>query len=465
MFSKEIYEKRREILKKNVSSGLLLFIGNTEMPMNFADNTFPFRQDSSFLYYFGISEPGLAAVIDIDNDETIIFGDELSIDAIVWMGRQETIQSKAEKSGVHSRKDFGKLSDYLKTAKNKSQKIHILPPYSAAQRLKLSELIGCSISEVDTYVSESFIKAIVKQRSIKQPEEIEEIEKAVNISNEMHLLAMRMAKPGMKEYQLVSAIEKFAVDNESGFSYPAIMTIRGEILHNHFRMNTLKEGDMVLNDSGVETAMGYAGDLTRTFPAGKKFTSTQREFYNIVLKAFEDSHSIMKPGLNYKEVHRTAALRLVEGLTDLGLLKGNPEEAVANNVHTLFFQCGVGHMMGLDVHDMENLGEQYVGYTQDDPKDTKTFGWKSLRLGRPLEEGFVVTVEPGIYVIPELIDIWKAENKLTDFINYDEVEKYRNFGGIRIEDNFLITKDGFRRLGNGLIKTADEVEELRSQSF
>lgn len=465
MFSKEIYEKRREILKKNVSSGLLIFIGNTEMPMNFADNTFPFRQDSSFLYYFGINEPGLAAVIDLDTDQTIIFGDELSIDAIVWMGRQETIQSKAEKSGIHSRKDFWKLSDYLKTAKNKSQKIHILPPYSASQRLKLSELIGCSILEVDTYVSESFIKAIVKQRSIKQPEEIEEIENAVNVSNEMHLLAIRMAKPGMKEYELVSAIEKFAVDNECRFSYPAIMTIRGEILHNHFRMNTLKEGDLVLNDSGVETAMGYAGDLTRTFPAGKKFNSTQRDFYNIVLKAFEDSHSIMKPGLNYKEVHRTAALRLVEGLTDLGLLKGNPEEALANNVHTLFFQCGVGHMMGLDVHDMENLGEQYVGYTEDDPKDTKTFGWKSLRLGRPLEEGFVVTVEPGIYVIPELIDIWKAENKLKDFINYSEVEKYRNFGGIRIEDNFLITKDGFRRLGKGLVKTADEVEELRSLGF
>ena len=463
MFSKEIYLNRRNELQNKIKNGVMLFLGNVDMPMNFADNTFPFRQDSSFLYYFGITEPGIAAVIDADENKTIVFGDELSIDEIVWMGRQETLHSKAEKSGVSDTRSFDSLADYLKNAQQKGRKINYLPPYTAAQKIKLSQLCGCSIAELKPSVK--FIKAIVSQRAVKQTEEIEEIEKAVNVSNEMHLLAMRMAKPGMKEYELVAAIEKFAVDNECRFSYPAIMTIRGEILHNHFRMNTLKDGDMVLNDSGVETAMGYAGDLTRTFPAGRKFTPIQRDMYNIVLRSFEDACSIMKPGLNFREVHRTAALRLVEGLTDMGLLKGNPEEAVAANVHTLFFQCGVGHMMGLDVHDMENLGEQYVGYTEDDPKDTKTFGWKSLRLGRPLEEGFVVTVEPGIYKIPELIDMWQKENKLSEFINYDKVNEFRNFGGIRIEDNFLITSDGYRRLGKGLIKTADEVEAVRAEAF
>lgn len=463
MFSKEIYLNRRQELRNRIRGGIMLFLGNVEMPMNYADNPFPFRQDSSFLYYFGISVPGIAALIDQDEDKTIVFGNELSLGEIVWMGRQETLRSKAEKSGINDTRPFEELSVYLRNALKKGREIHFLPPYTAYQQFLLCELCSCNINELNA--SAEFIKAIVAQRSVKQPEEIKEIEKAVNISNEMHLLAMQLAKPGMKEYQLVGAIEKFAADNECRFSYPAIMTIRGEILHNHFRSNTLKEGDMVLNDSGVETAKGYAADLTRTFPAGKKFSSRQKEMYNVVLKAFEDAHSIMRPGLNYKEVHRTASLRLIEGLFDLGLLKGNPEEALVNNVHTLFFQCGVGHMMGLDVHDMENLGEQFVGYTDEEPKDTETFGWKSLRLGRPLQEGFVVTVEPGIYMIPELIDHWSAENRLADFINYHKVMEYRDFGGIRIEDNFLITKNGFRRIGNGLSKTVEEIEELRSRAY
>lgn len=463
MFSKAIYQQRRNELKAKITDGILLFLGNVEMPMNFADNPFPFRQDSSFLYYFGIQEPRLAAVIDTEEDETILFGNELSIDDIIWMGRQETLKSKAEKSGITEIRPFWKLSEYIKTEKNKGRRIHFLPTYFAENNNLINQLLDAKKGENEASVE--LINAVVAQRSRKHPEEIEEIEKAVNISNAMHLLAIRTAKPGMKEYELVSTIEKFAADNNCTFSYPAILTIHGEILHNHYRLNTMKIGDLLLNDSGVETTMGYAGDLTRTFPVDKKFTSRQREMYNVVLNAFEAAQAIMKPGLNFREVHRKAAMVLVEGLMGMGLLKGNPEEAVAQNVHTLFFQCGVGHMMGLDVHDMESLGEEYVGYTPEEPKDTQTFGWKSLRLGRPLEEGFVVTVEPGIYIIPELIDLWQKENKLSEFVNYDKINAFRDFGGIRIEDNFLITKDGYRRLGDGLIKTANEVEAVREQAF
>lgn len=463
MFSKDIYIERRSVLKKNMGEGVLLFLGNVEMPMNFAENSFEFRQDSTFLYYFGISEPNLFGLIDVDEDKTILFGNELSMDEIIWMGRQETIHSKAKKVGIDDTKPIETIIEYLNSARKKGRNIHYLPTYTANQKNDLSRLNGENSTNLKPSIQ--FIKAVIEQRKSKQPVEIVEIERAVNVSNEMHLLAMKTAKAGMKEYELVSAISKLAADHNCRFSYPAIMTIHGQILHNHFTQNTLQKGDMILNDSGVETSMGYAGDLTRTFPVDEKFTSKQRDIYDIVLNAFEEAQSIMRPGLNFREVHRKAALVLVDGLKNLGLLKGNPEDAVENNVHTLFFQCGVGHMMGLDVHDMENLGEQFVGYTESDPKDTKTFGWKSLRLGRPLEEGFVVTVEPGIYMIPELIDNWQSEKKLDDFVNYDKVNEYRDFGGIRIEDDFLITRTGYKLLGNGLIKTVDEIEAFRAESL
>lgn len=459
MFSKETYRNRRNLLKNKVAEGLILLLGNIENPRNFADNTYPFRQDSSFLYYFGIKAPRLAAIIDVEADKTIVFGDELSIDEIVWMGRQETLAAKAESSGVATTLPFQKLFEYVSKAKAAGRNIHFLPPYQSVNKILLSELLQTEIKDLKPSVR--LIKAVVSQRSIKEAQEVAEIEKAVNVSNKMHLLTMRTAKAGMKEYELVAAIEHLAGIHETEFSYPPIMTVNGQILHNHYRGNTLREGDLILNDSGVETAMGYAGDLTRTFPVNAKFSTRQRELYEIVLKAFEDAQSILKPGLNYKEVHRRAALTLVEGLIDLGLLKGDAEEAVQNNVHTLFFQCGVGHMMGLDVHDMEDLGEQYVGYTAEDPKDTQTFGWKSLRLGRPLEKGFVVTVEPGIYIIPELIDLWQKDNKNAAFVNYDKVNEYRDFGGIRIEDNFLVTDHDYRLLGEGLIKSVAEIEDYR----
>lgn len=461
MFSKETYQDRRAELKKNVSKGVLLFLGNIENPMNFADNTFPFRQDSSFLYYFGIQTPGLGGIIDLEEDKTILFGDELTMDDLVWMGSQESLASKAEKSGVTETRSFEKLFSYVAEAVGGDRNVHFLPPYQPDNKIKLSHLFHTEIADLEPSVE--FIKAVVAQRSIKEDREIREIEKAVNITNRMHLKAMEVAKPGMKEYQIVSAIEKLAGDEDCRFSYPPIMTVNGEILHNHYRGNTLQSGQMVLNDSGIELPNRYPADLTRTFPVDKKFSPEQRDLYNIVLKAFEESQAIMKPGLNYKLVHRKACEVLAEGLIDMGLLKGNPKDAVENNAHTLFFQCGVGHLMGLDIHDMEDMGEQYVGYTEDNPKDNETFGWKSLRLGKPLEKGNVVTVEPGFYPNMQLLEMWRKDNKCADFVNYDKVEEFRDFGGIRIEDNFLITENGYELIGDGLIKTAEDVENYRAE--
>lgn len=460
MFSAHTYQSRRTELQKQVSEGILLFLGNIENPINFEHNVYPFRQDSTFLYYFGIQAPRIAAIIDIDQNKTIIFGDELSIDAIVWMGQQESLYEKSLKSGVQETLPFQQLSSYVQQAQKGNRTVHYLAPYQAINKLLLSELLHISIASITP--SAPFIQAVVAQRSIKEVQEINEIEKALHVSAEMHLLAMRMAKPGMQELHVANAVQHYAYDQNCRFAYPPIVTVHGEILHNAYQQHYLKQGDLLLNDSGAETAMGYAGDLTRTFPVSLSFSARQRDLYNIVLKAFEEARDSMKPGVRFKDIHLLAARHLVEGLIGVGLMKGNPEEAVQAHAHTLFFQCGLGHMMGLDVHDMEDLGEQYVGYTEDEPKDTHTFGLKSLRLGRKLETGFVLTVEPGIYIIPELIDIWKKENKLSQFINYDLLETYRDFGGIRIEDNFLITADGFRLLGPELIKSAKDIENYRS---
>ncbi len=459
MFSAQTYQQRRSKLLENVESGLLLFLGNIENPINFEHNTYAFRQDSTFLYYFGIKEPNLAAIIDVDNQRTIVFGNELNIDQIVWMGRQETLREKCDKAGVVDCQPFSALSDYLDKAALSGQRVHYLPPYQSFNKILLSDLLHTPIAKLTASVP--FIKAVVAQRAIKEEQEIVQIEEALRISVDMHLLAMKISKPGMKEMEVANAIRHLAADQAAPLAYPPIVTIRGEILHNSYQFNTLKEGDMLLNDSGAETSMGYAGDLTRTFPVGRRFSNKQREIYDVVLKSFTDARALLRPGISFKEVHIQACESLVAGLVDLGLMKGDPKDAVRQHAHTLFFQCGLGHMMGLDVHDMEDLGEQYVGYTDDEPKDTQTFGLKSLRLGRKLETGFVVTVEPGVYIIPELIDRWQAENKLADFINYDQVNAYRDFGGIRIEDNFLITESDYRLLGPELAKTADDIEKLR----
>ncbi|MGJ1386617.1 aminopeptidase P family protein [Sphingobacterium spiritivorum] len=458
MFAAHTYQERRNVLKKNIGHGILLFLGNIENPINFEHNPYRFRQDSTFLYYFGIQEPRLAAIIDIDEDKTIVFGDELSIDDIVWIGKQETLKEKSLRSGISETRPFSALATYLQ--ENKNRTVHYLPPYQPSNKILLTTLFSISVSAIQPSVP--FITAVVKQREIKEEQEIKEIEEAIRVSTEMHLLAMRLVRPGIREFEIANAIQHLAADQSCEMAYPPIVTINGGILHNHYRQHTLKSGDLFLNDSGAETAMGYAGDLTRTFPADSRFTTKQKEIYNIVLQSFTNARNTLAPDTNFKDIHLKASLALVEGLKSIGLMKGNAEEAVQAHAHTLFFQCGLGHMMGLDVHDMEDLGEQYVGYTPDEPKDTHTFGLKSLRLGKPLKAGHVVTVEPGIYFIPELIDIWQGENKNSAFINYDKVNEYRNFGGVRIEDDFLITADGYRLLGPELMKTAEEIENYRS---
>ena len=446
-------------------SGILLFLGNEESPMNYADNTYHFRQDSTFLYYFGINSPGLAVVFDLDAGQTILFGDEMSMDDIVWMGRQKTLQEKASEVGLEALQPVASLASLLSAASKKGVEIHFLPPYRAENKIRLSELLSVNIQSVGALASVSLIKAVVAQRSIKSAVEIQEIHTAVSTSVDMQLLAMQLSRPGMTEQKVAAALQEVAVTAGGNIAYPIILTINGQILHNHYHGNVLKEGDLVLNDSGAETPMGYAGDLTRTFPAGKTFTSLQKELYSVVLNSYQSAAALLKPGVRYLDVHFEACLQLAEELKALGLMKGDMKEAVQQGAHALFFQCGTGHMMGLDVHDMEDLGEQYVGYSDDLQKDTSQFGLKSLRLGKALEAGYVLTVEPGLYFIPELIDQWASQKHLSSFINYDQVNQYKSFGGIRVEDDFVITADGSSILGKPLALAIDEIEQIRSNAY
>lgn len=457
MFQKTTYIERRNLLKKNVGSGILLFLGNDLCGINFEDNTYPFRQDSSFLYYWGLAYPGLAAIIDIDNDNEIIFGNELTIDEIVWMGTQPSLHEKSELVGVNNTQPYNSVKDYISKALPQGRKVHYLPPYKAEHLLKLSDWTGTPVKALEP--SSNFIKAVVNQRNYKTAEEIVEIEKACDITANMHIMAMKKVAVGMKEYEVAAALEEVAYASGGSLSFPTIATVNGQILHNHYHGNTIKEGDMFLVDAGAETAMGYAGDMSSTIPAGKKFSPRQKEVYDIQVRSHLAAVEALRPGIRFEEVYDLSARVICEGLKDLGLMKGDPSEAVKAGAHAMFFQCGLGHMMGLDVHDMENLGEVWVGY-DGKPKSTQ-FGRKSLRLARELEPGFVLTIEPGIYFIPELIDLWKSEKRFAQFINYNKLEEYRNFGGLRNEEDYLITETGARRLGKKIPLTADEVEALR----
>ncbi len=460
MFTADTYVQRRKILKEKLGSGVVLLIGNEESPMNYKANQYPFRQDSSFLYYFGLDLPHLAGVIDIDDDDEIIFGDELTMDDIVWTGPMPTLQEQATQVGVQKVMAFQKVRKIVQSAQAQRKTIHFLPPYRTENQLKLCRYFQIMPDTVTQHASVNLIKAVIAQRAIKSAEEITQMEIAVNISREMHITAMRLAKAGIKEQDLVGAITDIAIRKGSGLAYPAILTIDGQTLHNHHHHHTLESGQMVLGDFGAASSMHYAGDITRTFPVDKTFTSRQKEIYNIVLQAEEECIAELRPGLTYQQVHLRAAAIITDGLKALGLMKGNTEEAVAAGAHALFFPHGLGHMIGLDVHDMEDLGEDYVGYNEE-TKRIDQFGTRYLRLGRKLEEGFVITVEPGIYFIPELIDQWQAEQKHNAFLNYDKIATYKDFSGIRIEDNILITSDGSKTLGEPIPKTVEEVEAIR----
>jgi Xaa-Pro aminopeptidase len=460
MFKKEIYLQRRKGLQEQLDSGLVVLLGNEESPMNYKDNTYHFRQDSNFLYYVGIDQAHLAVVIDIDEGQTILYGDELTIDHIVWMGPQPSLQELAGRSGIGSVTGYGQLAEKLKAAKDFGRTIHYLPPYRGEEIIKLHQWLNASVDEVQGDASEDLIRAVIAQRAIKTAEEVAELEKAVTISGAMHVAAMKAARAGKKEAELAGIIEGIAIGAGGRLSFPAILTVNGQTLHNHYHGNTLQEGQLVLGDFGAENAMHYAGDITRTYPVANQFTIQQKEIYTIVLKALNDSIEACKPGVPYQQIHLGAAKIIASGLKDLGLMTGDVEEAAAAGAHALFFPHGLGHMLGMDVHDMEGLGEDLVGY-DDTVQRSDQFGTRSLRLGRALQPGFVLTVEPGIYFIPELIDLWKAEGKFTDFIAYDKLEAYRSFGGIRIEDDVLITEKGSHVLGKPIPKTVAEVEALR----
>lgn len=457
MFAKETYIQRRALLKKNIGSGVLLFLGNDEQGLHYEDNTFRYRQDSTFLYYFGLSFAGLSAIIDIDEDKEIIFGDELTIDHIVWMGTQPTLKEKSGRVGITEVMPSAEIMNYLHKAVRKGQTVHYLPPYRAEHKLKLMEWLGIPPARQEGSVP--FIRAIVAQRSYKSAEEVEEIEKACNVTADMHITAMKVLRPGMYEYEVVAEMNRVAESNNCELSFATIATVNGQTLHNHYHGNKVKPGDLFLIDAGAEVESGYAGDMSSTVPADKTFTPRQRAVYEIQNAMHLEAVKALCPGIPYMDVYDLSARVMVEGMKELGLMKGNAEDAVREGAHALFYPHGLGHMMGLDVHDMENLGEIWVGYNGQ-PKSTQ-FGRKSQRLAIPLEQGFVHTVEPGIYFIPELIDLWKGEKKFKDFINYDKVEEYRNFGGIRNEEDYLITETGARRLGKKIPLTPEEVEALR----
>lgn len=458
MFKKEVYWQRRERLHGLVDGGILLFPGNNESAMNYKSNTYHYRQDSSFLYFFGISQPGLAGVCDLDSGEDILYGDDLTIDDIIWMGEHPEMKELAARIGLERTKSYSELSKDLQKAVAEGRKVHILPPYRGDQVLHLAELLNCTVGEVDGFVSEEFIKAVVALRNIKDEFEIAEIEKAVDVAHIMHTTAMKMGFPGNFERELAGAIEGIALSHGGPVSFPIILSMDGQTLHNHDHSQELVEGRLVVTDAGAETAMRYASDITRTFPVGGKFSEKQRSIYDIVLKANMEAIEHTRPGVRNLDLHLGAAKTIASGLKDLGILKGSVDDIVAAGAHALFFPHGLGHMMGLDVHDMENLGEDYVGY-DDTVKRSDQFGLAFLRMGRELKPGFVFTIEPGCYFIPALIALWKGEGRHKEFINYDKAETYIGLGGVRLEDDVLVTDNGYRLLGTPIPKTVAEVEE------
>ena len=456
MFTKDIYVQRREKLRKSVGKGLILLVGNDESPMNYTDNGYHFRQDSTFLYFFGLNQPSLAAILDCETGEDMIFGNDHTVEEFVWMGPQPTIATQSLQVGANKSGNMDSLMVFLESSAAKGRKIHYLPPYRPENKLKLFDWLGIHPGKVNEKASLDLIRGVVNQRNYKSPEEIAEIRLACDRSTDMHTLAMRMAKPGITEAQIAAAVQKIAVEEGGQISFPIIATINGQTLHNHFHGNVLKDGDLFLLDAGAETVMGYAGDLSSTVPVNGRFTSRQKDIYSLCLESHNTAISMLKPGIPFKEVYFESARVIIRGLKEFGLMKGNVDDALANGAHALFFPCGLGHMMGLDVHDMEDLGEVYVGYDEE-PKSTQ-FGLKSLRLGRKLEPGFVLTIEPGIYFIPELIDQWKATSHNSDYINFDRVEGFKTFGGLRNEEDFLITHSGYELLGKPKPKSIADVE-------
>jgi Xaa-Pro aminopeptidase len=458
MFTSEVYSNRRKALKGLINSGIAVFMGNVDSPMNYAGNTLHFRQDSSFLYFFGLDMPGLIGVIDFNDGKDYIFGDDIDIEDIIWMGPQPSMKDNAAQVGVENVLPVKELTGFLQKALQSGRKMHYLPLYRGETKILFEGFSGIRIADQPSKISVELIKAVVSLRNIKDIFEIEEIEKAAAIGHLMHVTSMKMAKPGVLEREIAGTIEGIALAHGAMTSFPVILSQNGETLHNHDHSQYLQKGRLMVTDAGAETMMHYASDFTRTVPVGGKFSLKQKEIYQIVLNANNEATKAISPGVTYQSVHLLAAKVIATGLKEIGLMQGDVDEAVKAGAHAMFFPHGLGHMLGLDVHDMENLGENYVGYDEEVSR-IQQFGTAYLRLGRRLQPGFVLTNEPGIYFIPALIDLWKKENKFKEFINYNKVEEYIGFGGIRLEDNILVTETGCRMIGQRIPVTVDEVEK------
>jgi len=463
MFEPSVYAARRRRLASTVSSGLILLLGNRESPMNAEANPYPFRQDSTMLYYTGLDESGLDAVIDADDGTATLYGSETDLETAVWMGPQPSLSERASQAGLSETGSPSDLADDLSAAVQNSRPVHFLQPYRDEHRHRLRSLLGIGAERAGHYASTELTRAVVAQRSVKSEAEIRELERAVASTAAIHEYAMSMARPGRRECEIAGLLSGLARSRGGELSFQPTCSVHGEVLHNHDYDNTMADGDLLLVDAGATSPMHYAGDITRVVPVGGSFDERQQGIYEAVLDAQETAIEMLEPGVPFREVHLHAAQVLTEHLIDLGLMSGHPDSAVEAGAHALFFPHGLGHMLGLDVHDMEALGEDIVGYA-DDQERSDQFGLDALRLARPLEAGFVVTVEPGCYFIPPLIRAWREEDRHQQFINYDAVADFAGFGGIRIEDDVLVTESGSRILGPRIPKSVDEVEDAASSS-
>lgn len=448
MFSKQTYLSRRNELKRLVGSGVIILFGNNESPCNYPSNAYsPFRQDSSFLYYFGLAQPGLVGVIDVDNDSELLFGDDIDIEDIVWYGSVDSVSQMAASVGVARTAPMSALSQLCSQARAAGRTLHFLPPYRHDTMLTITDLLGIHHSRQRDEASLTLIRAVVKMRSSKTAEEVAELEKAAAIGYQMHTTAMRLARPGVTEKYVGGQVDGIARSLGAQVSFATIFSQHGEIMHGNPSMALLEEGRLALCDAGAETMSHYCSDNTRTFPVSGRFTGRQLDIYRIVEECHDYVLTVARPGVCYRDVHFGVCRLMTERLKELGLMRGNTDDAVSAGAHAMFLPHGLGHMMGMDVHDMEGLGQIYVGFDDEVRPNLEQFGTNALRMGRRLEEGFVVTDEPGIYFIPALIDDWRASGHCKEFLNFDLLETYKDFGGIRIEDDVLITADGCRFIG------------------
>ena len=463
MFSKETYIRRRQDLKRLVGEGIVVLFGNNEAPYNYPANAYaPMRQDSSFLYYFGQHRDGLVGVIDIDNDEEWLFGDDIDVEDIVWMGFTPSVADLAAEVGIAKTAPMKSLTSHLSSLTSKN--VHFLPPYRFDTKIQIMDLLGIHPSQQKEKASLKLIQAVVKMRATKEPQEIEVIERACDVGFAMHTLAQMLIKPGVTERLVAGQVDGIARSLAQGNSFATIFSQHGEIMHGAPSDSELEDGRLVLCDAGCELD-DYCSDHTRTMPVNGKFTQRQLEIYSIVEECHDYVLDVAKPGVKYMDVHFAVCRRMTERLKELGLMKGDTDEAVKAGAHAMFLPHGLGHMMGMDVHDMEGLGQIYVGFDEETRPNLEQFGTNCLRMGRKLEEGFVLTDEPGIYFIPALIDDWKASGHCKEFINFDKLETYKDFGGIRIEDDILITKEGCRFLGSKRIAYhPQELEEFMQKS-